>query len=170
LVRQPTSGTDLAGARRRGLIRLLIAWIVLPLFFFITGGSLLWWQAWAYCALLLVPMTFFVIWMARRDPSFLDRRFKMRENERAQRRIQAWGVPLFLAFFIVPGLDYRFGWSEPPLPIIVSALILSLTAYLMTLRVFLENRWAGRTVETWEDQEVIDTGPYAIVTRCTRRL
>ena len=23
--------------------------------------------------------------------------------------------------------------------------------------------WAGRTVETWEDQKVIDTGPYAVV-------
>jgi protein-S-isoprenylcysteine O-methyltransferase Ste14 len=33
----------------------------------------------------------------------------------------------------------------------------------MVLRVFLENRWAGRTVETWQDQKVVDTGPYAMV-------
>jgi protein-S-isoprenylcysteine O-methyltransferase Ste14 len=163
MVREPTGGTEQARARRKGVIRLSAAWIVMPLFFFVTGGSLLWWQAWVYCALLLVPMTFFVIWMARRDPSFFDRRFKMRENDPAQRRIQAWATPLFLVFFIVPGLDYRFGWSNPPHAIVVTALILSLGAYLMVLRVFLENRWAGRTVETWQDQKVVNTGPYAIV-------
>ena len=101
--------------------------------------------------------------MARHDPSFFDRRFKMREKERAQRRLQAWAVPLFLPVFILPGLDHRFGWSGPPLAFVVVALFLSLVSYLMVLRVFLENRWAGRTVETWEDQKVIDTGPYAIV-------
>ena len=161
--KETTSNTDQTRARRRGVIRLLIAWIVLPLFFWATGGSLFWWQAWIYCALLLIPMTFFVAWVARHDPIFFDRRFKMKETEHAQRRIQAWAVPLFLAVFIIPGLDYRFGWSNPPLPIVVVALILSLGSYLMILRVFLENRWAGRTVETWEDQKVIDTGPYAVV-------
>ena len=54
-------------------------------------------------------------------------------------------------------------WPDPPPAMVVAALILSLGAYLMILRVFLENRWAGRTVETWEGQKVIDTGPYAIV-------
>lgn len=136
---------------------------MLPLFFLITGGSLLWWEAWAFTALLLVPMTIFVTWTARVDPAFFERRFKMREEEPAQRRIQAWATPLFLAVFIVPGLDRRFGWSDPPPPVVIAALILSLGAYLMILRVFLENRWAGRTVETWDDQRVIDTGPYAVV-------
>lgn len=155
--------TERERARRRGLLRLLTAWIVLPLFFLVTGGSLLWWQAWMYCFLLLVPMTFFVVWMAQHDPSFFDRRFKTKEKERAQRRIQSWAVPLFLLVFIVPGLDYRFDWSSPPLAFIIAALLLSLACYLMVLRVFLENRWAGRTVETWGNQKVIDTGPYAIV-------
>jgi len=104
-------------------------------------------------------MTFFVIWAARVDPSCFERRFKMRENEPVQRRIQARAAPLFLVFLIVPGLDYRFGRSNPPQPIVVSALILSLGSHLMVLRVFLENKWAGRTVETWRDQKVVDTGP-----------
>jgi protein-S-isoprenylcysteine O-methyltransferase Ste14 len=163
LSRKPPNGTDLGRARRKGLIRLLLAWIVLPLFFFVTGGSLFWWQAWIYCALLLVPMTLFVVWTARVDPSFFERRFEMRESEPTQRRIQAWAMPLFLAFFIIPGLDHRFDWPDPPPAIVVAALILSLGSYLWILRVFLENRWAGRTVETWDDQKVVDTGPYAIV-------
>ncbi len=160
---ESTNIADVAKARRKGLIRLLFAWIVLPLFFLVTGGSLFWWEAWVFTGLLLVPMTVFVTWTARVDPTFFERRFKMREEEPAQRRIQAWATPLFLAVFIVPGLDHRFGWSDPSLPAVVGAQILSLGAYLMILRVFLENRWAGRTVETWDDQRVIETGPYAIV-------
>jgi len=54
-------------------------------------------------------------------------------------------------------------WSEPPLGVVVAAMAVLLTGYLLVLRVFLENRWAGRTVETWAGQEVISTGPYSIV-------
>ena len=158
-----TNGTERARALRKGVTRILILWIVLSLSLLISGGSFLWWQAWAYCGLLLVPMIFFFRYMVKHDPSFIERRFEMEEKERAQRRIQAWGIPLFLAIYIVSGLDFRFGWSDPPLPIVIVALILSLCGYLMILRVFLENRWAGRTVEVWKDQKVIDTGPYAVV-------
>jgi len=38
--REPANGTDRGRGRRKGLTGLLLAWIVLPLFFFITGGSL----------------------------------------------------------------------------------------------------------------------------------
>ncbi len=156
-------GAEQARSRRRGLIRLLAAWILLPIFFWATGGSLLWPQAWIYCAVLLVPMTIFTVWMVKHDPSFFDRRFKKKEKEQAQARLQSLAVPLFLSVFILPGLDCRFGWSDPPLAFVVVALLLTLVSYLMILRVFLENRWAGRTVETWGDQKVIDTGPYAVV-------
>jgi protein-S-isoprenylcysteine O-methyltransferase Ste14 len=108
-------------------------------------------------------MTAFAISTARRDPGFFERRFKMQEKERAQRHLQAWGAPFFLASFVVPPLDHRFGWSDPPLFVAVVGLVLSLAGYLTILRVFLENRWAGRTVETWAEQKVISTGPYAIV-------
>ncbi len=150
-------------AAKKAAVRVVLAWILLPLFFLATGGSLTWWQAWVYSALLLVPMTVFVAWMVRRDPEFLARRFQMREKEKTQRRVLAWGYPFLLASFIVPGLDHRFGWSAPPLAAVILALILSLAGYLVILRVFLENRWAGRTVETWAEQQVISTGPYAVV-------
>jgi protein-S-isoprenylcysteine O-methyltransferase Ste14 len=38
-----------------------------------------------------------------------------------------------------------------------------LGGYLTVVRAFLENRWAGRTVEVFAEQKVIPTGPYAIV-------
>jgi protein-S-isoprenylcysteine O-methyltransferase Ste14 len=162
LIERPMNKPE-TGAVKKAVRMVLTVWVVLPLLFLATGGSLAWSEAWVYCAIILVPMTLFATWMGQRDPAFFERRLKVQERERTQRGIQIAGVPVFLAWFVVPGLDYRFGWSEVPLTATVIALVLSLAGYLMVLRVFVENRWAGRTVETWNDQKVVDTGPYAIV-------
>jgi protein-S-isoprenylcysteine O-methyltransferase Ste14 len=148
---------------RAAVVKVAAGWILLPLFFLATGGDLAWWNAWAYCAVLLVPMTAFVAHVVRHDPEFIARRSTMREKERAQRRVLAFGAPLLLAALVVPGFDHRFGWSHPPLGVVLAALAASLTGYLAVVRVFLENRWAGRTIETYADQRVVSTGPYAIV-------
>jgi protein-S-isoprenylcysteine O-methyltransferase Ste14 len=140
-----------------------LAWVLTPLFFLVTGGSLGWWEAWVYCVLLLVPMTFFVARMARTDPEFLERRFTTKEKERTQRRVVLSSAPLLLALYVLPGLDRRFGWSELPLAAVVAAQALILASCLGMLKVFVANRWAGRTVETWPGQEVISAGSYAIV-------
>ena len=48
----------------------------------------------------------------------------------------AFTVPFYLAAYVLPGLDRRFGWSEIPTAAVVTALALSLGGYLMILRVF----------------------------------
>jgi protein-S-isoprenylcysteine O-methyltransferase Ste14 len=148
---------------RKVIPRLVIGWVALPSFFLITAGSIAWWEAWAYCAIVLVTMTVFVLRTLRTDPDFIERRLTMREKERSQRRLLAWGAPVAVALFILPGLDHRFGWSSIPVAAEIAGLAVVLAGYLATLRVFAVNRWAGRTVETRPGQQVIDTGPYAIV-------
>lgn len=154
---------DRPAVARAAAVKVVAAWILLPLFFLASGGDLAWWNAWAYCAVLLVPMTVFVAYMARRDPEFIARRSTMREKERTQRRVLAVGTPLLLASLVIPGFDHRFGWSRVSVEVVVTALAVSLAGYLAILHVFLKNRWAGRTVETYPDQRVISSGPYAIV-------
>jgi protein-S-isoprenylcysteine O-methyltransferase Ste14 len=151
------------GSTKGAAIKVIAAWVLLSLFFLATGGSFTWWEAWAYCVVLLSPMTIFVVYMARNDPDFIARRTKLREKEQAQRRILVWGYPSMIAALVIPGLDHRFGWSAPPTAAVVAAMATVLGGYLTVLRVFLENRWAGRTVEVFADQKVISTGPYGIV-------
>ncbi len=148
-------------AIRKAWVRIALVWLLLPLFFLVTGGSLGWWEAWVYCTMLLVPMTWFVARMARTDPEFLERRFTYKEKERTQRRVGLWGAPLMLGLYVLPGLDRRFGWSDPPPAAVAASQVLVLASYLATLGIFFVNRWAGRTVETRPGQEVISTGPYA---------
>lgn len=144
-------------------LRLAVVWVVLPLFFLAVGGSFAWWEAWLYCGVLIVPMTIFGLWMARHDLAFLARRFKMREKEQSQRTIQLWGSVPFVGAVLVPGLDERFGWSDVPWPVVIAGALFSLLGYLFILRVFWVNRWAGRTVETSANQELITDGPYRFV-------
>jgi protein-S-isoprenylcysteine O-methyltransferase Ste14 len=157
------STEDRRTVARKAAVKVVAAWVLLPLFFLATGGDLAWWNAWVYCAVLLVPMTVFIVHMARRDPEFIVRRSTMREKEKVQRWVQFVGTPFLLASLVIPGIDHRFGWSTLPVGVVIGALALSLAGYFAILRVFLENRWAGRTIETYAGQQVISTGPYAIV-------
>ena len=160
---QTEATVESARAAKGTATKLIAAWVLLPLFFLATGGSFAWWEAWVYCVILLAPMTVFLVYIARHDPEFIARRTKLREKERTQRRILVWGYPSLIAALVIPGLDHRFGWSEPSDTAVVAAMAIVFGGYLTVLRVFLENRWAGRTVEVFAEQKVISTGPYAIV-------
>jgi protein-S-isoprenylcysteine O-methyltransferase Ste14 len=127
------------------------------------GRSLDWWEAWAWCGVILVPMSIFGVWMAGTDPDFIARRLKVREKERIQQRLVVIGFPFHMAALAIPGVDHQYGWSDVPVPAVIAALTLVLAGFLLILRVFAQNRWAGRTVQTWEGQEVVSTGPNAIV-------
>jgi len=87
----------------------------------------------------------------------------MKEQEVRQGWIQiASGLVMLLAF-ILPGFDHRFGWSDVPMPLVLAANAVVLASYLIVLRVLHVNEYASRVVEVTDDQQVIDTGPYAIV-------
>ncbi len=64
---------------------------------------------------------------------------------------------------IIPGLDYRFGWSGVPIWLIWVSDVVILVGYFLVFLAFKENAFAGRTVEVVKKQRVIDTGPYALV-------
>ena len=70
---------------------------------------------------------------------------------------------IFLAGFIIPGLDHRFSWSSVPTYITILADIIMLLGYMIIFFVFRQNSYASRIVEVEEDQKVISTGLYSIV-------
>ena len=70
---------------------------------------------------------------------------------------------VFLAGFVVAGLDFRFGWLVLPKGISIAAAILFLIAYGLYAEVLRENTYLSRTIEVQENQTVIDTGLYGFV-------
>jgi protein-S-isoprenylcysteine O-methyltransferase Ste14 len=87
----------------------------------------------------------------------------MREKRGTQRSLIYWTYPFFLALYILPGLDYRFGWSHLPVWMVIAGAVLFLAGYAGFLWVLLTNRFAGRTVEVDTEQKVISSGPYALI-------
>ena len=86
-----------------------------------------------------------------------------KEEEKEQKTVIALSGIMFLAAFVVAGLNFRFGWIVLPRWVVYAAAVIFLAAYLMYAEVLRENVYLSRTVEVQENQKVIDTGLYGIV-------
>ena len=144
--------------------RILLFFIFMGLFFFLSAGSLKYWEVWAYFITLIVPAIFVIAYFLRKDPGLLERRIlRRREKEKEHKSIQNIFSIIFLAGLLIPGLDYRYQWSDVPYYIVLISDIFVLSGYFIVVRVMKENSFATAIVETQEGQKVIDTGPYKIV-------
>lgn len=156
----PISSASLlkAAALRMGVgIPLVVLIIILP------AGSWDYWQGWMYLGTLFIPMFFVLAYFIRNDPALLERRLRMREKESAQRKIIAVSYLYFLAAFILPGLDVRFGWSNVPPLVSILADGVVFAGYMIFVWVMTVNSYLSRTVEVDASQTVVSTGPYGIV-------
>lgn len=140
-----------------------IVLIVLGLMLFVPAGTLDYWEAWVYCAALLIPFLIVVTYLLRNDPELLARRIRLNEKESAQKKIISVSRFMFFIIFLIPGLDHRFGWSDVPVGVVLAANTLVILGYLFVFLVFRENTYASRIVEIEHNQKVITTGPYARV-------
>jgi protein-S-isoprenylcysteine O-methyltransferase Ste14 len=149
--------------KKKAASRMILAPIVLGLIFFLPAGTFRFWQAWVYMAVLIIPMLSVMLYFMKHDPELLDRRLRVREKERSQKAVVALSYPAFLAAFLLPGLDRRFGWSSVPAAVVAAADLAVLVGYALFVLVIRENSYASRIIEVEAKQRVISTGPYAII-------
>lgn len=158
-----TAEVDIKGLKKAVIVRVVIVYLIMGLMFFLPAGTFNFWQAWAYLAVIAVPMIIFGIYMFNHDPKFLERRIRTDEKRKAQKLIVKFGILPFFISFIIPGVDMRFHWSNMHTAVSIAGLVLVLTGYLMTLYVFIVNSFASRVVDVEKGQKVITTGPYALI-------
>ena len=151
------------GLARTVWTRLLLAIPALGALLFLPAGTLAYWEAWLYLAILLIPMLCVFRYLLKNDPQLLARRMRMRERELAQRRIIAASSLYFLVVFTLPGFDQRWGWSDVPLWAVIAADLVVLFGYGIFISVLRENQYASRTIQVEQGQRVISSGPYALV-------
>ena len=101
--------------------------------------------------------------MLAKNPQLLQSRLKAKESRREQDMVVKLSGLMFIAGFVVAGLDFRFGWLPLPLWINWVAAALFLLAYMLYAEVLRENAFLSRTIEVQENQTVVDTGLYGIV-------
>ena len=69
----------------------------------------------------------------------------------------------FVALIVVPGLDHRFGWSQAPAIVALAGDALVAAGFYVIYLVFKANSFASSTIGVAEGQNLVSTGPYAIV-------
>lgn len=143
--------------------KFLLGVILLALLLFLPAGSLQYWNAWLFLSILFIPMFCAGIVMMIRSPELLKKRLNAKEKENEQRQVVALSGIMFLAAFILAGLNFRFGWLKMPVWIIWAGTVLFLLSYLLYAEVLRENVYLSRTIEVQEGQKVIDSGLYGIV-------
>ena len=147
----------------RAITRFLSGLIILGLLLFLPAGSLAYWQGWLLMGILFVPMFFAGLVMLSKSPELLEKRLSVKEEQGEHRQVIALSGLMFLAVFVLAGLNFRFGWFVLPRWLVWTAAGLFLLCYLLYAEVLRENVWLSRTVEVQENQQVIDTGLYGVV-------
>ena len=137
--------------------------LLVSILLFLPAGTLAFPQAWILIAALFLPMALAGAVMMRWSPDLLRKRLNMKEEQVEQKGVIFFSGLMFLAAFILAGINYRFQWFMLPLWISYVAAAIFLMGYLLFAEVLRENAYLSRTVEVQEDQKVIDTGLYGIV-------
>ena len=145
------------------LIKLLIGMFLVAAFLFLPAWTFRYFGAWLFLGVLFVPMLIMGIVLFVRSPDLLEKRLKNKEQEKTQKGVVALSGLMFPVGFVVSALDFRFGWSNVPLWLVITSAVLFLIGYAMYAEVMRENAYLSRTVEVQENQEVISTGLYGIV-------
>ena len=147
----------------QAIFKFLGGLLIVGLLLFLPAGTFVWRQAWLLLGILFVPMFIAGLIMMKRAPDLLRKRLNAKEEEKEQKTVIVLSGLMFLAAFIVAGLNFRFRWIVLPVWVSWAAAFLFLLAYVLYAEVLRENVWLSRTVEVQENQKVVDTGLYGIV-------
>lgn len=155
--------TDLARRTAFGFLRLSA---MMTLLVMVPAGSIGYWPGWLFLVSSLGSAGVIALWLLHADPALLERRLEVgaaAERQPTQKLIQAIASVIGIGLMVVPGLDWRFGWSTMPTALVWVGNLGIVAGYALCFLVFRENTWTFGTVQVSEGQTVVTTGPYAVV-------
>ncbi len=148
---------------KEAIIKYISGVVLIGLLLFLPAGTLNWKNGWIFMIILFVPMLIAGIIMYLKAPDLLASRLNAKEKQGEQKDVISYSGLMFLAAFIIAGLNYRFKWIMMPESVVYLGIIIFLCSYVLFGEVLRENRYLSRTIEVKEDQRVVDTGLYGLV-------
>ena len=145
------------------VIKYLLGIVMVGALLFIPAGTLDWKNGWIFMAVLFIPMLLAGLVMYFKAPNLLRSRLNAKEKQKTQQGVIKYSGLMFLAAFIVAGLNFRFKWNTLPQFIVYAGIALFLVSYAMFGEVLRENEYLSRTIEVQEGQKVVTTGLYRFV-------
>jgi protein-S-isoprenylcysteine O-methyltransferase Ste14 len=151
----------------KAILRIAVTMLFFAAIVFLPAGTWHFWEGWVYLCVWFLPGLGFFAYFAWNDMELVRRRMQSNEPIKEQKAIMAAMYVIILVGFVLPGLDFRFGWTRGwggvPLWLIVVSLAMVLAGSFLSFWVMYVNRYAARTVQVEAGQKVISSGPYAWV-------
>ena len=145
------------------IIKFLLGVILVGLFIFIPAGTINYLNGIIFMIVLFIPMFIAGIIMMIFNPKLLASRLNAKEKQKEQGIVIKLSGLMFIAGFVIAGLDYRFNWFKLPLIVTYIAAIIFIIGYIIFAEVLRENTYLSRTIKVDKDQQLIDKGLYGIV-------
>ena len=146
------------------IIKYIAGVVLLGVLLFVPAGTIKWPNGWLFMAVLFIPMLAAGIVMYLKAPDLLRSRLNAKEKEKTQQGVIKYSGLMFLAAFIVAGLNFRNkNWVGFPEFVVRFGVIIFLVSYATFAEVLRENAYLSRTIEVQKGQKVVSTGLYGIV-------
>ena len=154
--------------KSRVILRLSLGIVCFAAILFIPAGSLRFWQGWSVMVLWSVSGVSSFFYFYKHNPQLIERRLQSKEQVREQKLLIRVAKPVFFAAFLLPGLDYRWGWSRRflggvPLWLVLLSQALIPAGLFFVVWVMKVNSFASRSIRVEAGQTVISSGPYRMV-------
>ena len=152
----------------RTVLRLVYIVVASAALLFLPTWSLHFWQGWIYLVVIVGAWVIFSLWLLRADPQLMERRLQTQEIEPAQKLFQKVGAAIFYPAMLLPGFDFRFGWTRgwlAPVPVwlVLVGQAAALAGSCIIFWTMAKNSFAGQTIQVEAGQRLISDGPYAVV-------
>ncbi len=148
---------------RQAMIKFAAGLVSIGAALFLPAGTFAWPQAWLLIAILFIPMFAGGMFILFKRPELLRKRLNMKEDQPEQIAVVALSGIIFVAAFVLAGLNFRFGWIVLPGWVSKAAAVVFLLGFALYGEVIRENEYLSRVIEVQKDQRVVDTGLYGVV-------
>ncbi len=162
------TGTDSPAAMPTTLVRVAVAAGIafLAALVFVLARRLGWTLGWIYVGLVVAAIAVNLACLLRWNRDLIRRRIGLRKGTKSWDIV--WTVliaPLWIAVFVVPGLETHSGMSSPPGAAWLLGLAIFVPGWALISWSMAVNPFFEKTVRIQTDRghRVIDTGPYAYV-------
>ena len=145
------------------ITKFILGVLLLSLLLFLPAGTFVYWNAWLFMGLLLIPTFCLGIALFVKNPELLQKRLNAKEKQSTQKNVIRITSLIMLLGFISAGLDFKYNLTTVPNWLVILGSTTLLISYALYVEVLRENTYLSRTIEIQENQKVIDTGLYGVV-------
>ncbi|MCG7608135.1 MULTISPECIES: methyltransferase family protein [Mycobacterium] len=137
--------------------------VVVGLLIFVPAGTLNYWQAWVFLAVVVISGWVAGAYFLRTNRAVLQRRMPAAESRKPQKILATALLLLWAAMIGVSALDHRFAWSTVPTWVSVIGDVLVAVGIGGLTLVLAQNNHAAVTIRVEDGQELVSTGLYGRV-------